>query len=202
MENINIHGPGSMDFWAEPLKGNNKETVSVSVSQSEASPLKVDYDFHDRRYRLSVAVTDYVYPSFEDLASVKKMLENMIVTIDSVNFIEATARMCHEMNRFVQLTNPSEEANKPWDHYDDDFKEITREGVRNALSGGKTPEQQHEAWLKAKAADGWVYGPYKDFEKKTHPCMVRYDDLDVVDQMKDQMFLTVVKEMKRLYGLV
>lgn len=40
-----------------------------------------------------------------------------------------------------------------------------------------TPKQTHDSWKEIKSRDGWVYGKVKDSEKKTHPCMVEYDDL-------------------------
>jgi hypothetical protein len=47
----------------------------------------------------------------------------------------------------------------------------------------------HENWMKDKAADGWVYGEAKDSEKKTHPCMVPYNDLPETQQIKDEVVL-------------
>ena len=48
-----------------------------------------------------------------------------------------------------------------------------------------TPEENHNNWMKAKTAQGWVYGEVKDFDKKTHPDLVAFDDLPEVEQRKD-----------------
>lgn len=48
-----------------------------------------------------------------------------------------------------------------------------------------TPEENHNNWMKAKTAQGWVYGEVKDFEKKTHPDLVPFEDLPEVEQRKD-----------------
>lgn len=47
------------------------------------------------------------------------------------------------------------------------------------------PEKSHQNWMEHKAADGWVYGPIKDPEKKTHHCMVPYGDLPEDQRKKD-----------------
>ena len=51
-----------------------------------------------------------------------------------------------------------------------------------------TPEQQHNNWVHFKRADGWKYGPEKDFERKAHPCLVPYSELPEIQQRKDSVF--------------
>ena len=51
-----------------------------------------------------------------------------------------------------------------------------------------TPEQQHNNWCYFKHADGWKYGPHKDFERKEHPCLVPYSELPEIQQRKDSVF--------------
>lgn len=35
----------------------------------------------------------------------------------------------------------------------------------------------HDVWAKGRCDEGWIYGPERDDVKKTHPCLVDYDDL-------------------------
>lgn len=35
----------------------------------------------------------------------------------------------------------------------------------------------HEVWAKGRTDEGWTYGETLDREKKTHPCLVPYEDL-------------------------
>lgn len=56
-----------------------------------------------------------------------------------------------------------------------------------------TPAQNHENWMKMKISQGWVYGKVKDFDKKTHPDMVPYDELPAVEQLKNTVNSTVHK---------
>lgn len=194
---FNPANPLSLDYWAGPVR-DTPDRVEVEATTEIMGPIRIKYDFPERRYRVNLELLDVVLPNEEQLAGLRQMMFALMST-ENV-FIENTARMCHEMNRIMQAMNEGEELSKNWDDYDEDYKEVTRQGVRAALEG-TTPEEQHGLWLKSKAADGWVYGPVKDFEKKTHPCMVRYEDLEFVDRIKDEMFITVVNEMKRLYGL-
>jgi hypothetical protein len=55
-----------------------------------------------------------------------------------------------------------------------------------------TPEQSHAGWMAQKAAEGWTFGEAKDAEKKTHPCMVPYDELPIQQRVKDEIFRAVV----------
>jgi len=47
--------------------------------------------------------------------------------------------------------------------------------------------------MKQKRDDGWVYGEVKDPERKTHPCMVPYDDLPIEQRAKDTLFGATVR---------
>ena len=35
----------------------------------------------------------------------------------------------------------------------------------------------HEVWATGRINDGWTYGETRDDEKKTHPCLVPYEEL-------------------------
>lgn len=70
----------------------------------------------------------------------------------------------------------------------DDQMQSLLDGVRyQDENPDNTPEENHNNWMKQKIAQGWTYGPVKDFEKKTHPDLVPYDELPKVEQRKDFM---------------
>ena len=54
----------------------------------------------------------------------------------------------------------------------------------------------HNNWSAEKVADGWVYGEVKDVEKKTHPCLVPFDQLPLFQQKKDKLFSAIVDALK------
>jgi hypothetical protein len=104
--------------------------------------------------------------------------------------VEQIARVCHEANRAWCEAN-GDDSQKPWDEADEWQRESARKGVEVALAGS-TSESQHQAWCQQKYDDGWRYGEAKDAEKKTHPCLVPYDELPEEQQRKDTLFRAVV----------
>ncbi len=68
----------------------------------------------------------------------------------------------------------------------DDQEEALRDGVINQLENPDvTTEESHRNWVSMKRAQGWVYGPVKDFDKKTHPNLVDFVDLPDIEKLKD-----------------
>lgn len=57
------------------------------------------------------------------------------------------------------------------------------------------PGAQHEAWCIDKLNEGWRWGPIKDANLKTHPCLVSYDELPVEQRAKDHVFQAVVASL-------
>lgn len=103
------------------------------------------------------------------------------------------AEVCHEANRVVQR-HLGEPVNPPWAEADDGLRRSAADGVENALAGA-SPRESHENWLRFKEADGWVFGEVKDFEAKTHPCFVAYDDLPPEQRVKDALFVSTVRAL-------
>lgn len=50
--------------------------------------------------------------------------------------------------------------------------------------------------MKEKVDAGWVYGKVKDAEAKTHPCIVKFEDLPEFQQKKDALFCAIVDALK------
>lgn len=44
----------------------------------------------------------------------------------------------------------------------------------------------HEVWAQSRINQGWVYGPVRSDELKTHPCLVPYEDLSEVEKQYDR----------------
>src|ERR1043165_8176550 len=61
-----------------------------------------------------------------------------------------------------------------------------------------TPERLHGVWMESKIADGWTYGPTRDYIRKTHPSIVSYDRLSTLEQAKDILFLNMVRALEPL----
>lgn len=98
------------------------------------------------------------------------------------------AKICHEANRAYceALGNHSQVA---WE----DAPEWQKESAIDGIKPGLSPAQSHENWKKKKKEEeGWVYGPVKDPENKTHPCMVPYEALPQEQRIKDSLFRAIV----------
>jgi hypothetical protein len=74
-------------------------------------------------------------------------------------------------------------------------QESARSGVMLHMRGDSGPEASHESWMQDKLDSGWVFGEIKDADKKTHPCMVDFQDLPIEQQAKDYIFRAVVHAM-------
>lgn len=107
----------------------------------------------------------------------------------------AIAQVAHEANR-AYCAAIGDTSQVAWADAPDWQKESAVNGVKmHVANPAATPENSHESWLAEKVAAGWVYGPVKDAEKKTHPCCVPYAQLDAQQRAKDYIFRGVVHAM-------
>lgn len=113
--------------------------------------------------------------------------------------IEICAQGAHEINRVWCLAHGDNSA-LPWSEAPDWQKQSAKEGVRVAL-GGASPQELHESWAADKIKNGWVYGPVKDPNAKTHPCLVPYQDLPKIQKDKDFLFSATVKALAHALNL-
>jgi len=104
------------------------------------------------------------------------------------------ARVIHEANRALQYIQNDNAPSVPWECETSEIKDNVIIGVRNARHG-MTPEQHHESWVADKRAHGWKYGAEKDSEKKTHPCLVPFNQLPKYQQDKDRLFIAIVQSL-------
>ena len=99
--------------------------------------------------------------------------------------IEAIARTVHEALR-GWISAHGQPALPPWSRAAKWMKESTRESVRFAIENPDAPHShQHDQWMAQKERDGWVHGPVKDADAKTHPMMIPYEDLPDFEKRKD-----------------
>ena len=81
-----------------------------------------------------------------------------------------------------------------------DQLESLMDGVEYQLAHpDTTPEENHGNWMKMKIKQGWVYGPVKDFDKKTHPDLLPYKDLPEIERLKDQMDILAHRKALELF---
>ena len=109
---------------------------------------------------------------------------------------EFVARLRHLGWCCYQIAADQEYNTTPYKDQYDSLLQGTRFGLKNI---GMTPEENHENWMRCKTEQGWVYGEVKDFEKKTHPDLVPFDELPKVEADKDIMDCMMVKELSDFY---
>lgn len=118
-----------------------------------------------------------------------------VVPPERADLIFDIARVCHEANKaycwaigdFSQVT---------WETAPGWQRDSAIKGVALHLDNpGLPPSASHDAWMAEKLRDGWVYGEKKDYERKTHPCIVPFSDLPRTQQLKDVLFIAIVKAL-------
>ena len=120
--------------------------------------------------------------------------------------LEKIGKLCHDLNRAICIAN-GDDSQKSWKEAESWQRRSTIAGVNHILktieSGREpNPADQHEAWMADKISDGWVWGPEKCAEKKTHPCIAPYESLPNHQRLKDQIFIIAAKAMIDSYGSV
>ena len=106
--------------------------------------------------------------------------------------IKAIAKICHEANRAWCIHN-GDNSQPHWDNAPSWQTESAINGVKFHLEFPDADDAaSHNNWLREKREAGWSWGPVKDPEKKTHPCMVPFQDLPAEQQFKDKLFRSLV----------
>lgn len=109
--------------------------------------------------------------------------------------IELIAKICHSVNKaYCESLNDFSQVS--WEEAPDWVKEPTINGVKYMLESNATPKMSHEEWMRVKVSDGWVYGEEKNAERKTHPCILPYNELPESQRTKDSLFKSVVDSFK------
>lgn len=80
-----------------------------------------------------------------------------------------------------------------WEEREEPFKVQFRKVIERQCGDqrSKSPEELHGSWMQAYFAMGWVYGPKHDKDKKLHPDLVPYADLNQLEQDKDAVFVAL-----------
>lgn len=106
--------------------------------------------------------------------------------------VEAIASICHEANR-AYCEALGDHTQHEWWSAPDWQRASAISGVQFHINNrGASDASSHNEWMRVKFADGWVWGPFKDAEKKTHPCLVPFNELPAQQQRKDALFKAVV----------
>ena len=112
------------------------------------------------------------------------------------NRIKWIAYVCHQANK-AWCQSEGDESQTDWAFAEQWQRDSAINGVKFRLENPDAgPDAMHNNWSAEKVADGWVYGEVKDVEKKTHPCLVPFDQLPLFQQKKDKLFSAIVDALK------
>ena len=115
--------------------------------------------------------------------------------LDITKVVLLSARVAHEVNR-AYCQHLGDESQPGWVQAPDWQQQSAVDGMVSAFRNPEiTPAQSHSMWMAQKTSDGWVHGDVKDPEKKTHPCIVPWDQLPAEQRLKDSLFLAVARAM-------
>lgn len=115
---------------------------------------------------------------------------------DILRNVTEIAKVCHSANK-AYCETVGDYSQKSWEDAESWQRDSAIKGVFYRLNNPDAPKSaQHDAWMQDKLNDGWVYGEVKDAKAKTHPCIVSYDQLPVMQQKKDALFQAIVDALK------
>jgi hypothetical protein len=108
---------------------------------------------------------------------------------------EQIAKVCHQANKAWCEAN-GDGSQQNWDYAEQWQQESALKGVQFARENPTAGhDAQHNAWMADKIDNGWVCGELKDADKKTHPCIVPFENLPEFQQKKDALFSNIVKTL-------
>ena len=112
--------------------------------------------------------------------------------------VEQIASVCHEANKGLSMAL-GDFYHHTWKAAADWQKQSAIHGVEFHLANPDADDSaSHTSWAAEKVLDGWVWGDVKDAAKKTHPCLVPFEELPPEQQAKDTLFRAVVHVLKPL----
>ena len=109
------------------------------------------------------------------------------------NFLERKAEFVYNSARLAAIA-----ANAPiipviWDEREPAFKEQFLKVIERQCGEqrSQSPEELHGSWMQSYFSMGWKFGEKYNREKKVHPDLVPYSQLEKLEQDKDSVFVAL-----------
>jgi len=117
----------------------------------------------------------------------------------SPQLTERRAKFVYDAARIAAEAAEAPIVPEPWGDREEPFKAQFREVIDRQCGPMRStsPEELHGSWMQAYIDMGWAYGPERDAEKKTHPDLVPYADLQQQEQDKDAVFVALCEIARR-----
>ena len=110
-----------------------------------------------------------------------------------MTLLERKAKFVYEGARLAAIASKAPIVPDPWEEREEPFKKQFMEVIVRQCGEqrSRSPEELHGSWMQAYFAMDWVYGEKYDREKKIHPDLVPYSDLNQLERDKDAVFITL-----------
>ena len=105
------------------------------------------------------------------------------------------AKVCHAANKIICELN-DDFSRKDWNDSEKWQTDSSILGVEYIINNPNPSDSiLHDSWSNERIAAGWKYGPIKDANLKTHPCLVPFESLPKFQQAKDALFAGICKSL-------
>ena len=105
--------------------------------------------------------------------------------------IGIVAKVIHSANRAYVDAIGGRAFNPTWEEYGESKRQDLINAIINTVKDPQTPQASHENWCVAMEKAGWSKDIKLDYNRKTHPNMVPYDQLPFEEQFKDQLYMGI-----------
>jgi hypothetical protein len=109
------------------------------------------------------------------------------------NITERRAKFVYDGARLAAQASGAPIVPVQWDEREEPFKNQFLKIIERQCSEQRShsPEELHGSWMQSYFSMGWVYGEEYNREKKTHPDLVSYADLEQLERDKDAVFVAL-----------
>lgn len=112
---------------------------------------------------------------------------------DQGSLLERQAVFIYEAARLQAASVGAPIIPEPWDDRDEKFRTQMLGNVAKMMGPDRftDPVEAHNSWWDAYQDMGWVYGPERNVDAKTHPDMVPFEDLGWEERIKDAVYIAL-----------
>ncbi len=138
----------------------------------------------------------------EAIAFLKALVEKWILGVMNMGLDERRAWFVYEAARLAAEAAGAPIVPVPWSDREREFRDQFVGVIKRQCgeSRSRSAAELHGDWMQRYFDMGWAYGEKYDREKKTHPDLVPYAELDQKERDKDEVFIALCEIARRWIG--
>ena len=108
-------------------------------------------------------------------------------------------KVCQSLHLLTSIF-PRPDGTQPleWEELSLSEREFAVKAFTEIMEGDfQGPEDLHNLWMRIKVESGWTLGEF-NFENKTHPCIIPYEDLIPSEKAKDEFWWEISRIFKNM----